>query len=114
MGRDGGLRRERLVQMGTGPSERSLRARPEENQAQEQEGSSYWPTVHGVQGDMLLQTFQDHLQAELSSAFLRFAEEEGNHHGKSATVGPVKAGGSHRLEHMERRASRHAAHTERS
>jgi hypothetical protein len=34
--------------------------------------------------------------------FLRRAEEEGNHHGKSATVRPVKAGGSHRLEHMER------------
>src|SRR6266566_2508536 len=44
--------------------------------------------------------------------FWKRAEEEGNHNGKSATVGPVKAGGSHRLEHMERRASRHADHTE--
>src|SRR6266536_3699248 len=114
MGRDGGLRLELLVQICTGPSQRILRARPEENQTQEQAGRPYWPTVKGVRGDMLLQTFQDHLQAELSRAFLRFAEEEGNHNGKSATVGPVKAGGSHRLEHMERRASRHADHTERS
>jgi DNA-binding SARP family transcriptional activator len=48
------------------------------------------------------------------SFLLRRAEEEGNHHGKSATGGPLKAGGSQYLEHMERRTSRHANQSERS
>src|SRR6266404_4747184 len=41
-------------------------------------------------------------------AFLRRTEEEGNHDDKSATAGPVKAGRSHHLEHVESKASRYA------
>jgi hypothetical protein len=57
---------------------------------------------------MVLQTFQDHLQAVLLELFLRRTEEEGNHDDKPATAGPVKAGSSHHLEQMERRAYRNS------
>ncbi len=43
MRRDGGLRLEQLVEICTGPLQRMLRARPEDNQAQEQASKPYWP-----------------------------------------------------------------------
>ena len=63
---------------------------------------------------------QRRVSAVMPELFLIRAEEnsrkkkKGNPDDQSATVGPVKAGGSHYLEHVERRASRHAGQTERS
>jgi len=63
---------------------------------------------------------QRRVSAVMPELFLIRAEEnsrkkkKGNPDDQSATIGPVKAGGSHYLEHVERRASRHADQTERS
>ena len=107
MGRDGGLWLEQSMQVCTGPSQRILRAQPEDMQAQGRASKPCWS--RGVHGDKLLQIFQDHLRAILLELFLRrIEEEEGNHDDKRATAGPIKAGSSHHLEHMERSASRHS------
>src|SRR5258708_26063549 len=65
MRRDGGWRLEQLGEICRGPSQRILRARPEDMQAQGRGSTTYWPAVIGVQGDMLLQTSQDPLLAVL-------------------------------------------------
>src|SRR5260370_3448690 len=93
MGRDGGLWLEQSMVICTGSLQRILRARPGDMQTQGRASKPYWP--RGVHGDMVLQTFQDHLRAVLLELFLRRTEEEGNHDEKPATVGPVKAGSSH-------------------
>jgi hypothetical protein len=58
---------EQLVETGTGLEHLIFRARPESLQAQGPASKPYSP--RGMHGEKTFQTFQDHLQAELSRPF---------------------------------------------